>query len=754
MFQKSKVPIPHSAAFSSTSDFKRKRKISKVKTKSKSQKDELAESVIKGNLQKIEDIIDVLDSLYGKGFSICLSYKYQYNHQTDTVRVQDVADKELDGCIFSNDLNIIHLACIFDQDQVLELLSRYGLAVMRESVHSKEAALVSSWYGALSALDALHRLGFNVMALDVRKRTCLHLAAERDHHKVVEYLLTSHDDIVDIEDSEGRTALHYSSQHSAVNSLSVLLSHGAAVNCPDTAGLSPLHLSTEHHVVTRLLQHGADPCLSTVTSDTGETVTVFSHLLRTVPEECGTLLTSLITSNGLSLSASDLQLSLSFRLWQREMKLTESDGLLRFFHVQILIYFNTNVVRIAASEQTELLKHPVTESFLHLKNAQVGWLYLAANLVFYLAFLVSMTGLIFTNHSSWFITLLAESQGTAHVTFLSLTLIFLVVYILIEIFKVFVIFDINLDNAYGYFSWLFILTISTVYTAMISDPNTVSPDTTHQLAAIVITLVWVYVLVVLAIFPFLGIYLLMLKRVALVLTSFLVLLSFVIIAFALSFHLLVPGVEYETPLASVLTTLSMMFGEVNFSDRFTTEKIQYHGATEITIVCFIIFIGIVIVNFLIGVSIDNMTNIFQFAGLARLNLTVQQLSLLDRILYKLGRLTNTTIAFQSIFATFHNIGGAEDSAIYIYPNNKGIVFIKSKSGDMIETKYNLPPWVIKNILKTLKEKELENLTKEKETDNEKGLRGIRREVVSVKKDIKSIQRDLQIVCEFIKFNNK
>ena len=68
---------------------------------------------------------------------------------------------------------------------------------------------------------------------------------------MVEYLLTSHDDIVDLPDVAGRTALHYSSLHSAANSLSVLLSHGASVNWQDMSGLSPLHLSTEHGVVAR-----------------------------------------------------------------------------------------------------------------------------------------------------------------------------------------------------------------------------------------------------------------------------------------------------------------------------------------------------------------------------------------------------------------------------------------------------------------------------------------------------------------------
>ena len=262
-----------------------------------------------------------------------MSYKYQYNPNTDTVRVQDVLETEGPGEVTDEDsiyrdLNIVHLACIFDQEQVLELLALYGVAAMKESVASKDPSLVSVWCGALSALHSLHRLGFSLMAPDHNKKTSLHVAGARNQHKVVEYLLNTHDDIVDLPDGEGRTALHYSSLHSGLESLSVLLSHGAEVNCQDRSGQSPLHLGTDHGVVERLLQHGADPCL-TNTNITGDRTTAFSHLLNTVPEECTTLLTSLITTNNLSLSANNLQLRLSFSLWQKESKVTESDGLLR-----------------------------------------------------------------------------------------------------------------------------------------------------------------------------------------------------------------------------------------------------------------------------------------------------------------------------------------------------------------------------------------------------------------------------------------
>ena len=133
-----------------------------------------------------------------------------------------------------------------------------------------------------------------------------------------------------------------------------------------------------------------------------------------------------------------------------------------------------------------------------------------------------------------------------------------------------------------------------------------------------------YNMVILSDFPLIGIYLLMLKSVASILIIFFVLFSFIIVAFAFGFHLLVPGDEYGDPLTSFITTLAMMFGELDYAGKFQPSVIVYHGATEIIIICFIIFIGIIIINFLIGLSIDNMSGLFQSAGVTRLKLTLQQ----------------------------------------------------------------------------------------------------------------------------------
>ena len=128
--------VPVSASYSSASDIRRKRKISKVQTKVRTQRDEIAEAVIRGDLQKIEDIIDVLDLLHGRGVISVLSYRYSYNPDTDVVRSEETAEDENNGLknketLYRSFLNIIHLACVFDQEQVIEFLALYGHSTLK-----------------------------------------------------------------------------------------------------------------------------------------------------------------------------------------------------------------------------------------------------------------------------------------------------------------------------------------------------------------------------------------------------------------------------------------------------------------------------------------------------------------------------------------------------------------------------------------------------------------------------------------------
>ena len=69
----------------------------------------------------------------------------------------------------------------------------------------------------------------------------------------------------------------------------------------------------------------------------------------------------------------------------------------------------------------------------------------------------------------------------------------------------------------------------------------------------------------------------------------------------------------------------MMYGEVEFTPAVT----KYHGVTEALIILFLVFVGIIIMNLLIGLSVSEISDIFTKAGVNRLKLTTKQVGIIS-----------------------------------------------------------------------------------------------------------------------------
>ena len=136
---------------------------------------------------------------------------------------------------------------------------------------------------------------------------------------------------------------------------------------------------------------------------------------------------------------------------------------------------------------------------------------------------------------------------------------------------------------------------------------------------------WFHFTFIIGRFPAVGIYILMVERVAKEVIKFLLLYSCAILAFAFSFHiLLVNSSSFTDPLTSILGILAMMAGEFEFGTTFTIEQNFYNGVTQLLFVLFLLFITIIIMNLLIGLAISNINIIFMSAGVNRLKITVNQ----------------------------------------------------------------------------------------------------------------------------------
>ena len=99
----------------------------------------------------------------------------------------------------------------------------------------------------------------------------LHYAARHGFHRVVEWLITTCSQDVNVPARNGRTPFHTASRYGQLMVVQVLLKHNADVNVLNSSGWTPLHdASCDGHpkVVRLLLEHGADVNSKTDESDT------------------------------------------------------------------------------------------------------------------------------------------------------------------------------------------------------------------------------------------------------------------------------------------------------------------------------------------------------------------------------------------------------------------------------------------------------------------------------------------------------
>ena len=96
-----------------------------------------------------------------------------------------------------------------------------------------------------------------------------------------------------------------------------------------------------------------------------------------------------------------------------------------------------------------------------------------------------------------------------------------------------------------------------------------------------------------------------------------------------------------------------------------------------------------------------------------------------------------------------------DVAIYIFPNAEhSKVFVKDYSDNLVETKFHMPKWVLTNVMKRMKQNEMESSQKKMNHDKDNTVRDLRKDVVGIKKDMKAIKKDIHLLCELVKMIKK
>lgn len=312
----------------------------------------------------------------------------------------------------------------------------------------------------------------------------------------------------------------------------------------------------------------------------------------------------------------------------------------------------------------DLLKHPLAESFLHMKWQLIQKLFMF-NIFSYSFFLLSFTIMSILvgkmnqcddnydildhfNCTSYnkldtpnFMNIVeayleskyhsCNSLAHAFVTFFAMTIIGLC-YLAIREFIQMVTFFKQYKKQGENFLEAAIVILTIIYLILLM----VNKDLAIHFGAWAVFLGWWDWTMLMGRIPSIGIYIFLTLSVMKDLAVFFLMFLPMLLAFALVFHLLLPSNEVFTDLGtSLIKVFAMMVGEFDLEDNFLMNpSMEDNGqwSTQLAFILFLLIGNIVIANLLIGLTVSKTEQLFKVAGVLRLKKTVEQICNIDKLL--------------------------------------------------------------------------------------------------------------------------
>ncbi|XP_043247054.1 transient receptor potential channel pyrexia-like isoform X1 [Amphibalanus amphitrite] len=453
-------------------------------------------------------------------------------------------------------------------------------------------------------------------------QTPLHFTAVAGCAECMGVLLARQKAAVFVQDMRGYSPLHDAALGSEVRCVRLLLEAGAEVNLPDNQGETPLHKCAKAGSipnVVALLNGGAD-----LKAKNSEGETALAMMLRNIPNALDQILDHCLVPNKLPKNNKNFEITINFKPLIRADALCHTD-LLR------------NFIKIGESE---VLIHPVCQSFLALKWHRVVKLFLL-KLLFYLVFVIVSTFFILnkfvwdrtnrviypavnasaTNTSgesgelgdgesvTAFATRIMEWELGFYWTSVSMVVI-LVIHELLNI----------ISSASNYFTngvsclnWI----LFCMFFAVSADSD--GAWQTH-LAAFYVLFLWSKTMHMIGQFPSCGIYVSMFIRVAKVFCRIFFVYFSLLVAFSISFHLAFRKAgAFKDPFNSFMKTLTLMIGEVDYEGLFLDPAaIPLRGTSHVIFFFFLVLVSIILSNLLVALAVNDVQGLRAGAHLERL----------------------------------------------------------------------------------------------------------------------------------------
>lgn len=528
----------------------------------------------------------------------------------------------------------IHHAADGGDSDCLHALLQAGCCVdLATGVGNDTALHLAAEAGCSANVALLIEAGANVQLTNRRGYTALHLAARSHCLECVEILLKGGANS-NATDNEGRTPLHLALGPSIVTDdiVELLLTWRANVNKTDKYGYTPLHIAASNELsrcVNLLIRHEAD-----LSAKTDGGTSALSIVLRKTPTSLDVFERRLDTSMTLhrqGLSTGELELRLDFRPLLQHRRQGE------------VVYLDTFV----KEGYKEILEHPLCQSFLHLKWQKIRKYYVA-RLLFYLVYVLSLTGWVMTlarncyNESHGYVDeppLCANATGLyrflyEHPAMMEAQWYALMVLTVLEALRKLTLmssylsvrqFFMHAENLVEWFVILSVFATSFVYTGRTYAWQ-------NHLGAFAVLCGWSNLMLMIGQLPVFGAYVAMFTSVQAQVFKLLLVYSCLLVGFTVSFCVIFPrSKSFSSPHMGLIKVLVMMTGELGFEDLFfPSDKIARNPlpdgtswvllqiSAQISFVLFLLFVTIVLMNLLIGIAVHDIKGLQKTAGLAKL----------------------------------------------------------------------------------------------------------------------------------------
>ncbi|CAB3254551.1 unnamed protein product [Arctia plantaginis] len=519
----------------------------------------------------------------------------------------------------ANKVNVFHLAAEKGFVEVLQVLLDHDYILTREMINfltdDKDGfgpihyAVQNNHPQCVKVL--LSKNGFRCLKTSLtgvyNGSTPLHIAAKHNNVEIAKIIIKNNPDTVHKLNGQNWTPLHTASNYGSRDMIELLLKEGADLSCLGQIkeiGTTPIDLIMNNlSNPTEFMNHIFDKYIytnDTYIQDPNCEVTVNFQILVPIPEE------------------------------KQEMKVIEA-----------LLKTGDRY------EQTHLLVHPLLESFLDIKwKALLPFIYgMILTYGVYVMYLTTYVMLIF----------FYKDNGIVQPTWLNQAVLAIILY-LVSFFAVALeVCYININKRYflQLETWVkfgsIILALSLPSTIVNTEPNV---DYPRYIATVSLLLSWLEMMFLLSRFPTWGYYVLMFGKVSYNVLKVLLTFSFLVVGFSISFMVMFRHQSpFENPWAALVKTLVMLTSEYDYGDlmeqvktvdgtnnttsteSFIKNTFQSLLLVRLIFLIFLILAGIVLMNLMVGVAVNDLQNLQLIGNIRRLTKQIEFHLSLNRSLY-------------------------------------------------------------------------------------------------------------------------